>query len=299
MEDKKLIDNLEEELKAALLEEGRRLQEEIENDESLKKYHVTEEMDKRMAERIRKEEEEREAYERLSEADKEALRLGRELQILRESEAVDIGDEHVEEKKPVPFKGRKRSRRALLLVAIVTVLVFAMGMTGIGGRPFILDFVDDVLGDRELAKVNSEQEEGNIYSSVSEEEKFYQEVEETFGCQIVKMGYTPLDMVFLDSGIEKSGGNVYVLYQCENQIVEYQMVFNFKKQSYGYDVEDTLIEERIVNVESVPINVKSYKLPEGMQQYVATFEYHDVFYMVNASIEWDEFEKIVKNFIFL
>ena len=286
----KKSDKLDERLKAELLREEERMTKLIESDESLKKYHVTEEMDRRMEVRIQRAKAERAAYQMLSEADKEAIRISREREALRGSEAEDA---------PILITRRKKKRKVYLLVAIAAVMMFAFGMTSIGGVPFVLEFMEDKLGNREMTKVDSGREgEDKIIEDVNQEAKFYQEVSETLGIEFVRLGYMPKKADFIVGEIDEELKRVTLLYDYDEKIIEYRFVLNYNPKTHGHDVEDYLIDEKIIEVSSVPIKKKVYNLPDDTIQYGAEFEYKGTFYTINAAILESEFEQILQSLIF-
>ena len=76
-------DNLDKLLKAELEKEAGEIMEEMDSDESLQDISFPEDLDEKMWSKIQEYEEQQKAYEKLSDADKEAIRLGREVQALR------------------------------------------------------------------------------------------------------------------------------------------------------------------------------------------------------------------------
>ena len=286
--------NLEKLLKEELLKEAEEIRAEVKSDEALQAFSVTPEMDRAMEERIRKEKERKKALEALSEEERELLRRHRDEKLLAESDAVDIGEE---DEKVLPFKVRKKSKKAFVLVAIVAVFLLAMGTTSIGGKPFILDFLSDSLGEREVTKFSSVQE-NEVEHGISDEEKFLQQVEETFGTKVVKILYTPFSTKFLTGEIDEELGIATLFFECENHIIQYQVCINYQENVYGYDAEDEVLSEEKVLISNVPITVKTMELPEGELQYEAQFEYKNIFYILNAVVSEEEFEKILSNLIF-
>ena len=76
------------------------------------------------------------------------------------------------------------------------------------------------------------------------------------------------------------------------------MIFNYKEQSHGYDVEDKKIKEEQMIVDGNKINIIQYELSDGSKENIAQFEYKDVFYILNTTMEEEEFKKILKNLYF-
>lgn len=292
MNEDKERDKIEELLKQELLEEAEAIRAEVNRREELKTVTAPDEIEERIMQQIQKMEEERNVYDALSEEDKESLRLGREVQFQKNLELLDV------EEAPVSTH-RKRPWKAFLLIAAAATLILAMGLTSFGGPPFILDMMDDVLGEREVTKMDSEREGKSANTDeVSEEEKFYQEIKDAFGINVVRMLYMPAHTKFIMGDMNKLSGQACMIYQCEGNVIEYQIVVNYHTRSYGYDVEDEVISEKELEVSGVPIAVKEYKLPDGTHQLVAQFEYGENAYILNSTICMEEFEKILKNLNF-
>ena len=76
-------------LKNELTEEADKIMKEVEADESLKDIALPEELDAGLRAKIEQYETERAAYEMLSDKDKEAIRIRRELQIQRANDNND------------------------------------------------------------------------------------------------------------------------------------------------------------------------------------------------------------------
>ena len=310
-------EKLEDFLKSELMKEGDEILAEIEADESLKDISLPEEMDEELWEKMKKRQAEKAAYEALSEKDKEALRLGREMMMLNECgvdgdkdekktlvecDAVDDGESDVENNSVKVVKySKKRKRRIYLLVAAVAVLALAAGMTSIGGAPFGAKIRKQLIGEREMVKVNSEREgEDDRLSTEREESKAWQEIEDKLGIEPVKFCFIPEGMQLLDYEINEELEDACLIYECDGEILEYQLWANYRDKSVGYDVEDSVESEEIIVISGVDINFKEYQIAESeMKEYIAQFQYRNSYYVLNSSIEKEKFVKILKNLDFL
>lgn len=180
-------DNLDKLLKAELEKEAGEIMEEMDSDESLQDISFPEDLDEKMWSKIQEYEEQQKAYEKLSDADKEAIRLGREVQALSGGENTkdhlkkDVeSDSYIDNVVPIEYvkhetdnkasddgtngetekeagkkkvKKRKRHWKAYGIVAIVAVLAMMWSMVSIGGTPFFGRVLNDIIGDREMVKV--------------------------------------------------------------------------------------------------------------------------------------------------
>ena len=310
-------EKLEDFLKSELMKEGDEILAEIEADESLKDISLPEEMDEGLWKKMKKRQAEKAAYEALSEKDKEALRLGRELLMMNECgedgdkdeknavvehDAVDDGESGVENDSAKVVKySKKRNRRVYLLIAAVAVLALAAGMTSIGGAPFVTGMMKKIIGNREMVQIDSKRDgEDESISSESEESKAWQEVEDQLGVEPVRFWYRPEGIKMIGYEINQELEDACLLYECDGKIIEYQLWANYRNKSIGYSIEDRLISEENIVVSGVEINIKEYQVEEsGEYEYVARFKYENSYYIINSEIEKTEFINIVKNLDFL
>ena len=326
-------DNLDKLLKAELEKEAGEIMEEVDSDESLQDISFPEDLDEKMWSKIQEYEEQQKAYEKLSDADKEAIRLGREVQALRggedtkdhlkkdvesnsyidnvvpiehvkhetDNKASDDGTNEEIEKKAgkKKVKQRKRHWKAYGIVAIVAVLAMMWSMVSIGGTPFFGRVLNDIIGDREMVKVNTEREDGDKNKvDVYDESKVYEDIKEKFGGDVVRLRITSKEMSLVQSDIDESLKRVCLIYENEDGIIQYQMEIQVENKSYGYDIEDEKIKEFQIEVEGHTIDVSQYQLPNGGKENVAKFVYKDVFYTLNGIMDEEKFKDLLKNLYF-
>lgn len=326
-------DNLDKLLKAELEKEAGEIMEEMDSDESLQDISFPEDLDEKMWSKIQEYEEQQKAYEKLSDDDKEAIRLGREVQALRggentkdhlkkdvesdsyidnvvpiehvkhetDNKASDDGTNGETEKEAGKKKVKKRKRhwKVYGIVAIVAVLAMMWSMVSIGGTPFFGRVLNDIIGDREMVKVNTEREDGDKNKVAGhDEEKVYEEIKESLGVDVVRLEGKPDNMSLVHSDIDKKLNRVCLIFANENTTLEYQIVVNYQEQSHGYDIEDEKIKEELIKEGGNEIRFTQYKLPDESKENTAEFVYQDVFYTLNAVMDEEDFKKILKNLYF-
>ena len=322
-------DNLGKLLKAELEKEAGEIMEEMDSDESLQDISFPEDLDEKMWSKIQEYEEQQKAYEKLSDADKEEIRLGREVQALRggkdtkdrlekdvesdsyidnvvpiehvkreaDNKASDDGTNEETEKNAGKKKVKKRKRhwKVYGIVAIVAVLAMMWSMVSIGGTPFFGKLWTQNIGDRKMTQVDTEREDGSKNKVDDyDESKVYDEIKEKMGVDVVRILKKPDDMVLIQSDIDEGLKKVCLLYNNEESMIEYQMIFNYKEQSYAYDVEDKKIKEEQIEVDGNNINVTQYELPDKSKENVAQFIYKDVFYTINTTMDENNFKELLK-----
>ena len=326
-------DNLGKLLKAELEKEAGEIMEEMDSDESLQDISFPEDLDEKMWSKIQEYEEQQKAYEKLSDDDKEAIRLGREVQALRggentkdhlkkdvesdsyidnvvpiehvkhetDNKASDDGTNGETEKEAGKKKVKKRKRhwKVYGIVAIVAVLAMMWSMVSIGGTPFFGRVLNDIIGDREMVKVNTEREDGDKNKIDNyDEAKVYEEIKNKFGVDIVRILKKPDDMVLIQSDIDEVLKRVCLIYKNRETLIQYQMEIQSENKSYAYDVEDEKVKKEQIVVDGNTIDIIQYELDDGKEEYVARFTYEGVFYTINATMSEEEFKEFLKNLYF-
>ena len=326
-------DNLDKFLKAELEKEAGEIMEEVDSDESLQDISFPEDLDEKMWSKIQEYEEQQKAYEKLSDADKEAIRLGREVQALRggedtkdrlkkdvesdsyidnvvpiehgkhetDNKASDDGTDEETEKEAGKKKVKKRKRhwKAYGIVAIVAVLAMMWSMVSIGGTPFFGRVLNDIIGDREMVKVNTEREDGDKNKvDVYDESKVYEEIKDKFGMDVVRLKRNSIGMSLIQSDIDEVLKKVCLLYEDDDTLIQYQMEIQSENKSYAYDIEDKKVKRTQITVDGNKIDVIQYELDDGNEENVAQFAYENVFYTINTTMEEADFKELLKNLYF-
>lgn len=321
---KKEDELMKELLKEELEKESARIKKEVEQDPSLAESGPDPELKNKIwkqAEELRRQ---REAYENLSEADKEALRLGKELQLRREEKARE---EFSEELTPEPLelaagaeesqlesqtenqtaqenqtkkvRVRKRRKKTVVALAVALVAVLGVGITSLGDGGYVQEFFDQVVGNRVMTQIDSEKDKEHSKSAENEEEKVFEQIKEEFGFDPVRMDYKPLNMEMVDYILEPEFLSATLYYQYEENVFMSFMAPVYQDFSFGYDIEDAVVDKYIKTVENTKIQVTEYVIEaSNEQEFSARFEYKDVTYILTGIIEKNEFEKILENLHF-
>ena len=326
-------DNLDKLLKAELEKEAGEIMEEMDSDESLQDISFPEDLDEKMWSKIQEYEEQQRAYEKLSDADKEAIRLGREVQALRggedtkdrlkkdvesdsyidnvvpiehgkheaDNKASDDGTNGETEKEAGKKKVKKRKRhwKVYGIVAIVAVLAMMWRMVSIGGTPFFGKLWTQTIGDRKMTQVDTEREDGSKNEvDDHDESEVYEEIKNKFGVDAVRFLKKPDDMVLIQSDIDEVLKRVCLIYENNKTLIQYQMEIQSENKSYAYDIEDEKTKKEQIVVDGNTIDIIQYELDDGKEEYVAQFVYNDVFYTINATMSEKEFKEFLKNLYF-
>ncbi|RJV26992.1 DUF4367 domain-containing protein [Coprococcus sp. AF18-48] len=207
-----------------------------------------------------------------------------------------------EEKKKAK-KARKRfhfprKKRAVFVVAATMVLVLGIGMTSLGGRPYWLKVADLVLGNENTVKVNTEGED-RIETTKVDEKEAYEQIKEELGIEPVQLQYMPAGMEFDRCVIEKELGTAKLLYLYQEQILEYEICYQYSDVARSISTEDNLLQSYKKEKDGVEISIREFQV-ESIEQsmYSVTFERQNVLYRLRGIINREEMEKIVENLFF-
>ena len=326
-------DNLDKLLKAELEKEAGEIMEEMDSDESLQDISFPEDLDEKMWSKIQEYEEQQKAYEKLSDDDKEAIRLGREVQALRGGENTkdhlkkDVeSDSYIDNVVPIEYvkhetdnkasddgtngeiekkagkkkvKKRKRHWKVYGIVAIVAVLAMMWSMVSIGGTPFFGKLWTQTIGDRKMTQVDTEREDGDKNKTGDHDEaKVYEEIKQKFGVDVVRLKRNSDGMALVQSDIDEVLKKVCLIYENNNTFIQYQMEIQSENKSYAYDIEDKKVKRTQTTVDGNKIDIIQYELDDGNEENIAQFTYEDVFYTINATMEEDDFKELLKNLYF-
>ena len=287
-------DQLKEILKNQLNKEAKQIEEEVglnDNEEipNELKIRMKNALDQKIREReMRSEDMKRtDAYAKLSEEDREALRLGREM-LKNQSE----------EKKIYTMRRKKSNIRRIVALAAVLILVMAVGMTSFGGPERMLQFMKSSVGGRKVSQVDSSDK--NKIIEEEDEEKAYEKIAEEFGIEPVQFVWRPVGMQFkkmlLDTDIQLA--ELEYLYNGEN--TEFMISASYGEVSLGADNEDEITDHFYEQEKKTQIEVTEYKTPEtGTNRYKAEFKYKNLYYCLTGTMTKEEMENILKNLYFM
>lgn len=233
----------------------------------------------------------------LPEEYQDALRAGMELK--KQESAIDgkgetDGEEVGENTRRVR---KKKSLRVYVALAAVMTLLLVVGMSTMGDGGGFVKTVRSLVGEREVPQVDSG-EDNKIIEAESEEEA-YQKIGDEFSIKPVKLGVLPNKTKFEKAQIEKDMKVAELYYKYKEENIAYIINGDQAKNSIGIGIEDTLIEDYRIEVQNIPIEIKVCEIANTQERrYYASFNYKETKYFLVASIEREEFEKILKNLYF-
>ena len=216
--------------------------------------------------------------DQLSAEDQEALRLGRELL-------------HTPKKKnptilPKILKG-------ITGAAVVALGVFVLSMSSEANRVKLLSAWNSIVGDELRIDIDSENNIQNI-----KEEEAYNVIKGILGISPVRLLYKPQSLEYSDCEIDETAkiANLYYLYN--NTIISICMYGNGSEAKRSLKFDGSIVDLVKVNYnEKITAKIWSIR-NENEETYLSEFEYEEAYYLIWASMNKKEFEKMISNIAF-
>lgn len=249
-----------------------------------------EEFDKIEVETSEEEKEEKQPdnlYANMSEEDRKALEIGR--RVMEEEARAEREGKVVRKKKRI---------RMYFGVAAAFVFAMALGVTSMGGPEKIIKMVTQMVGDREVEKVNSSND--NLILVSEDEEEPYQRITEEFGVVPVKVVLVSEDMKFINMELDEVMQTAELYYEYDGRKLVFFINASYKRESFGYGVADEVIDEYFMEVQGREIEIKKYQVAGKEEvRLSADFKEMGLKYLLTGIVEQSEFELIVNRLHFL
>lgn len=233
----------------------------------------------------------------LPEEYRDALRAGMELK--KQEDSADSNHKQDEEKSDGNKKvvRKRKSLRVYVALAAVMIMVLAVSISSVGDGRSLMKTIKSMVGEREVVKVNSG--EDNYVIEAESEEEAYQKIKDEFGINPVKIMHVSKGMQFNRIEIDKEMHVAELYYNYKDENIVYIINCDRSKNSVGVDREDEIIEKYDMEVQGIEISVKVCQLPEtDRKRYFAHFNYKEGEYFLIGVMERGEFEDILKKLYF-
>lgn len=228
------------------------------------------------------------ALSKLSEKDREALRLGRMLQKEREEDEI---------RRTV--RKRRMGWRRIASLAAVMVFLLGLGITSVGGPKRVMEVMQQMVGGREVTKINSDDDKVVSSEGLAEEDA-YQEIKDKLGIDPVRLLTNEGGMQFVGVEIDEILQTANLLFDMEGNVVSYIISLSYADGSFGSDIEDQLVDTYPYKTDRFTVEVKEYLIEESNDtEFSAEFDYQKVHYQLTGIMEKAELEEILKNLYFL
>lgn len=267
----------------------------------------TPEMKERLKKRIEEYEKQRELqeqlYAQLSEEDREALKLGKELQRQRKIDASSKESQRKKNRRTKSGSWKKNIVSAAAGIGIVIAVTSGFTIASVGGPKQALKIAREMFGERTRITVNGiteGEEKKSGMDGMDAEEQAYQQIKDELGFDPVRLGYLPEGMVFEEIVLDETSQDVYLYYRTGEKTVSYFIKKHYTEGKLSADIEDKLVSQFYISTNGIEITISEHVIKDSAEKkYIAEFMYNDTWYCIAGQIEKKEMEKIIKNLIFL
>lgn len=245
------------------------------------------------------------------EIDKEARRIEKEVKDRKDLDDITVSEEmetalfnkiqdYEYDKRSKKVYRKKKKRYVVMALAAVFILVFGSVMTSVGSKSYWKVLWDRIAGDEKASIINVDKMDAQETQDI-DEIQVYKEIWNELGISTVGLGYIPENTYLKKYELDKEQRKVILLYEYNGQVIRYTMYMNDQDSSLGQIKTDKLIDEyQVETTGGRVLEIKEYEIAgTRTRRYMTNFEYDDTQYQIMADIKKEEFEKIVKNLIFL
>lgn len=226
-------------------------------------------------------------YANMSEEDRKALEIGR--RVMEEEAKAEREGKVVRKKKRV---------RMYVGVAAALVLAMAWGVTSMGGPEKIIKMMTQMVGSREIERVDSSDK--NLIIENEDEDEAYRKIREEFGIEPIRLMIVLEDMKFVSMKLHEVLQTVELHYEYNGEAVVYLISASYKDSSLGHELADEVVDKYPKDVNGKTILVKEYQVDgEDIERFSASFEEMDLKYFLFGTMKKAEFELLVENLHFL
>lgn len=219
---------------------------------------------------------------------------------IKENQTKENKSEKNENTKVVAFFNHKISKRFLGMTAAAVITcfgLFGVSMSTQGGRSYVMDKANEVLGDDTAITV--ENGEDRLITGNNEEEA-RSEIEESLQVEIPQFFYLPDRIDFDSYEIVEKAQIVYMRYRNDNSYIYFVIHANNDDASGIYRNDEGQYLGNI-ECELSDINPDLWKIEEEGDDnptYLSQWDYKNSYYRISGKITEDEIREIVKNIVY-
>ena len=201
--------------------------------------------------------------------------------------------------KVVKFFNHRISKKFLGMTAAAVITcfgLFGVSMSTQGGRSYVMDKANEVLGDEKNTEIENSQD--RLISDRTEEEA-RNEIEEKLQVEVPTFFYLPDKMDFDSYEIDETAQSVYIKYRKDDIYMYFVIQANYANKSgiYRNDEGECL---GMVNCDLSEIEAELWKIEEGEENptYLAQWDYKNSYYRISGRMTADEMKKIIKDIVY-
>lgn len=217
-----------------------------------------------------------------------------------ETKSTEENTKENQNTKVVKFFNYRISKKFLGMTAAAVIScfgLFGVSMSTQGGRSYVMDKANEVLGDEKNTEIENSQD--RLISDRTEEEA-RSEIEEKLQMEVPQFFYLPSRMEFDSYEIDDVAQSVYIRYYNGEDYMYFIIQANYSDAS-GLYRNDEGICLGSVECDMSKIEPELWKIEDdgsGYSIYLAQWDYKNSYYRISGKITEDEMRKIIKDIMF-
>lgn len=217
-----------------------------------------------------------------------------------ETKSTEENTKENQNTKVVKFFNHRISKKFLGMTAAAVITcfgLFGVSMSTQGGRSYVMDKANEVLGDEKNTEIENSQDR---LISDRTEEKARSEIEEKLQMEVPHFFYLPNRMNFDSYEIDETAQSVYIRYYNGVDYMYFIIQANYSDSS-GLYRNDERVCLGIAECEMSNIEPELWKIQNGESEnstYLVQWEYKNSYYRISGKITEEEMRKIVKDIVY-
>lgn len=217
-----------------------------------------------------------------------------------ETKSTEENTKENQNTKVVKFFNHRISKKFLGMTAAAVITcfgLFGVSMSTQGGRSYVMDKANEVLGDEKNTEIENSQDR---LISDRTEEKARSEIEEKLQMEVPHFFYLPNRMNFDSYEIDETAQSVYIRYYNGVDYMYFIIQANYSDSS-GLYRNDEGVCLGIAECEMSNIEPELRKIQNGESEnsiYLVQWEYKNSYYRISGKITEEEMRKIVKDIVY-
>lgn len=201
--------------------------------------------------------------------------------------------------KVVKFFNHRISKKFLGMTAAAVIScfgLFGVSMSTQGGRSYVMDKANEVLGDEKNTEI--ENGEDRLITDRTEEEA-RNEIEEKLQVEVPTFFYLPDRMDFDSYEIDETAQSVFMKYQGEDACMYFVIQTNYADSSGIYRNDEGIEVEKIeTDIPNVKFELWEIQSDDGEPTYLVQWDYKNSYYRISGKITEEEIKEIVENLVY-
>lgn len=217
-----------------------------------------------------------------------------------ETKSTEENTKENQNTKVVKFFNHRISKKFLGMTAAAVIScfgLFGVSMSTQGGRSYVMDKANEVLGDEKNTEIENSQD--RLISDRTEEEA-RNEIEEKLQVEVPDFLYLPDRMDFDSYEIDEAAQSVYMKYKNDESYMYFVIQANYVDKSGIYKNDEGNYQGKIEG-ELSKIEPELWEIPDEenfRSAYLAQWDYKNSYYRISGKITQDEITEIVKNIMY-